>query len=144
MRAIITGILLTLVLAAPAAACEKPPIYDPHASVSVCGDPRAYIALDNTDSNRPVDFRVVFWTPRTDIRHTFVKEVPAGESRMLVRWVRSVGLGGALRKVSVYARVRIGTGNGGEMTWAMKWELLARVTVKTAHGGRCPAFVYPS
>jgi hypothetical protein len=120
MKSLIIAVLLTTVLAAPALACREE-VRDPHASITLCGDPRAHITLDNSDSTMAVPFRVVFWNAKTDIRQKIVRQVGPGDTLRLVRWVHGDG-----RKVSIYD--------------AVTNDVLARVTVDAAnHTGPCPA-----
>jgi hypothetical protein len=118
MKSLLIAFALVAILAVPALACVV--VREPEAGILICGDPRAYITLDNTASTEAVPFRIIFWNAKTDIRQKVIRQVGPGEALQLVRWVR-----GGDRKVSVYD--------------AVTNDLLARVTVGQAHSGRCPA-----
>lgn len=110
--------LLIVVLAAPAMACKE--VRDPSAAITICGDPRAIISLDNGASNVAVQFRIIFWDAKTDIRRKIIRQVGPNDGKVLVRWVH-----GGNRNVAVYD--------------AVTNEVLARVNVARAHIGPCPA-----
>ena len=97
----LTALLAALVIggSSAAAACYKPPFSNPEGDiVAVCGDPRAFVRLDNTDARQtPAKFRVVFWSGKTGERKVVRKTVAAGDSLLIKRWVK-----GGNAKVSVY------------------------------------------
>lgn len=74
-----------------------PRIYAPQASATVCGDPRAIITLDNSISNVPVTFKVIFQSGRDGTRIVKNKTVQAGATLVTEpTWVKG---GGALLRV---------------------------------------------
>lgn len=74
----------------------------PDASIILCGDPRAFITMDNTDANIATTFRIVYWRGRDGERVVQRKTLAAGGTRTIKRWVKGGG-----RKVTVYARGRV-------------------------------------
>lgn len=88
--------LAVIVSAAPVAACFQVR-ENPAADIVLCGDPRAFVRLDNTESNVPVTFRLVFWSGANGRRVVKDIEVPRYTERMVKRWVK----GGIGRKVRV-------------------------------------------
>ena len=95
ISAIITVIaMLIITLPADATGSKR---FEPEASVIICGDPRAWVEADNSDSKVPAKYKWVFWKgdksiPRADAKVTIIRWVPAGEVRVWgPRWVRGNG-----------------------------------------------------
>lgn len=117
--------LLTVFTVGSTIACYKPPVFDPAASVIVCGDPRVKSTLDNSASNVPATYKLKFRSGKDKSPIVAIKKVAPGAVKVTkFRWAHG----------SRPFVIKVWTDSG--------WTTLVRQSVRNATPwgeGACPA-----
>lgn len=87
LSALAAAVAATVLVSGSAMACYKPPVFDPAASVIVCGDPRVKATLDNSESNVAATFKLKFASGRDKSQVVAIKKVAPGAVKVTkFRW----------------------------------------------------------